>query len=303
MSNASYKFEEHLIKKSRSKDFKNAVEEWVFIKNDEQTPGTIPCICSNNNIKYIYYFFNIINGNMVSVGKNCAKRLGFNVGTGSGKIHPCLKSFLSDYMAIYTNIDDLLNGSEIKMHFIEFVKKNISGPNVNEAYLFVKGLLDFFKKYNHNFPEIQLICDELKTKIDIKEAEVLEQRLAKEKKIQDEKERIRVEQEKIWAEQMKIEEERRIVQEGLRLAEEKRVHIQRLISEQQRIQSLKDIQIETERLVEEARERDRIERANAEEKNIRETQRRKEVAEKARKIHVRMSILSEIREYGKNRKS
>jgi hypothetical protein len=300
MPTASYNFDQELLKRSTSNNIDDARKEWVFLESECQPRGTILCICGNKNIQYIYYFFNAVTGaQMIATGEVCAKKLGLRFERGSGRINVDFKEFLFEYRAIYTNLDDLVYGDLIKHKFLEFVDRRIMlSANLNEAYLFVKGLVDMFHSYNHQFIEIQVKCDELKVKIDEKEAERLE--MERQKEIA----RLKMEEERrIYEENRKIQE-----QEQIRVSQEKRekVRIENEKAEadrekrreliQRRIQrEREEAEYAQQRLIEEARERDRLEREEAERKDVIEYQRRRRVEEERRENERRMSLMREIR--------
>ena len=301
MPTASYNFDQELLKRSRSNNLDQARKEWVYIESEQQPRGTILCICGNRNIQYIYYFFNAITrAQMIATGKVCAEKLGLTFERGSGRMNIDFKEFLFEYRAIYTNLDDLVYGDLIKHKFLEFVDRRIMlAANLNEAYLFVKGLVEMFHSYNHPFIEIQVKCDELKIKIDEKEAERLEMERQKEitrLKMQEER--------RIYEENRKIQE-----QEMIRVSQEKREKVrieneklqadrekQRAITERRMQRERQQAEYEQQRLIEEGRERDRLEREESERRNVVEYARRKIVEEKRRKNEIRKSHMREIRE-------
>ena len=296
MPEPKYNFDMNLLERSISKDIDPAKKEWVDIGKDTQPFGSIICICGNKNIKNVHYFFNTQSGKMIATGKQCAKKLGLKLGQGSGRIIPAFAEFLIEYRAEYTTLENLVYTDNIRIKFIEFIKKRIgSTSNLNEAYNFTKFFVDMFNSHNCKFTELEVICNELKLKIGEKEAERLEQEKIREAD--------RLERDKI--------------REAERLEREKQAEVYRLekiVKEKEERKQYKTISLHKVRI------KDHIactidedvlikDKKNSEEKSqlelaekIRQIeeeneQKNREKHERRRKNNIRMELMREIREF------
>lgn len=196
MSKAQYNFEKNLLENSASDCIKKALGEWDAIGRETHKDEKLICICGNKNVIHFHYFFNTETGKMIVAGRNCATKFGLNLGYGSGRLNPILKDFLFDYRAIYTTLNNLVYTDEIRIKFIEFVKRRIGAiSNLNEAFCLVKNLVDKFQSNNCSFAELEAICDELKIKVEQEEIKRIQEEEAKRLR-QQQQEAERIEQAK-----------------------------------------------------------------------------------------------------------
>jgi len=203
MSKAQYNFEKNLLENSASDCIKEAIGEWDAIGRETHKDEKLICICGNKNVIHFHYFFNTETGKMIVAGRNCATKFGLNLGYGSGRLNPILKDFLFDYRAIYTTLNNLVYTDEIRIKFIEFVKRRIGAiSNLNEAFCLVKNLVDKFQSNNCSFAELEAIRDELKIKVEQEEI----------KRIQEEEAK-RLRQQQQEAERLKQQEANRLIQQ------------------------------------------------------------------------------------------
>ena len=299
MPNASYKFDENLLKRSRSDHIDTARSEWAYVTGEKQKVGLMICICGNKNVQNFHYFFNIVTGGeMIATGEQCAKKLGLRIGQGSGRMNPVFREFLIDYRAEYTTLNDLVYTGEIKRKFIEFIERRIrSAPNLNEAYTLVKGLVDMFHSHNCRFPGLETICNDLKTKIDEEEIERLEAERKEEAERLEQEEINRVKQEertKAYNELRERNEIKRREREAEKAIEEQKRKEIRL---QREIRLRKQAEEQEEERLRLAEESKRLEKEEYERTHKEECARLKKVEEMRKKTQIRMDIMREIREW------
>jgi len=192
MAEPKYRFQENLTKLSVEKtDFKKAIGEWQHVDKIKLKRGEHLCICSNKNVMYFHLFFNIKNSNMIYTGKECAKHLGLIIGQG-GRINADFRQFIIMNPAIYTSLNDLMYSYNVRIKYIEIIRKQIeSMPDLYKAFKRIQDLVNIFKSHNYTFVELESLCESILEKIQKKE---LEEREALERLAALERERIYREQ-------------------------------------------------------------------------------------------------------------
>jgi hypothetical protein len=273
--NSTYKFDEHLVRLSKSETPDEARKEWEFLKQVtiSQVSERLTCICGNRNVKYFWIFFNIHNGNLISTGSECAKKLGLKQGQGFHIMNSNLRDFLINYQGIYTSISEILYSDEVRRVFMDFIRKRVdSSKTLMEGYNIVNPLVDKFKAYSCRFVELESLLDEIQTKITEEENKRIEQGK------KDEQIRINKRQKRYL-----LEEKQR---EMMREARERRERRDREYRE-----------LEEQRNRELAEEAARLEREEDERKNKEKYQRIREAEQKRIKVQRKMALMREIREY------
>ena len=68
-----HKFIINIKQLSESQDDNEVAKEWEYYKNETLATVSGKCIC-NHKVKYVYYYVNILNGNIIQVGDICRKK-------------------------------------------------------------------------------------------------------------------------------------------------------------------------------------------------------------------------------------
>lgn len=64
-----------VIEFSSSKDWQNAVSEWILIDTEEDEFAESKCICGKENIRYLHRIKNVTNDNeLFPIGSSCIKK-------------------------------------------------------------------------------------------------------------------------------------------------------------------------------------------------------------------------------------
>ena len=72
---ASYKFENNLLKLSKIQNINSALNEWVFVCNEQREIQNITCICQKK-LKKVFYMYNKSTMKTIVVGGSCVKKFG-----------------------------------------------------------------------------------------------------------------------------------------------------------------------------------------------------------------------------------
>ena len=103
-------FDINIKKVSESKNLDILISEWVkyepMFDTEQEIKGK--CIC-NRYIKYINYFYNKINGNIIMVGDTCKIKLRLKNTSENEDDNKYVKMIFSKCKGIYKNINDIMN--------------------------------------------------------------------------------------------------------------------------------------------------------------------------------------------------
>lgn len=266
---AKYKFDQHLLELSRSKNIECAAKEWLFVEKDKRK-GSL-CICQHK-IESINYMYNSYTKYLIIVGDGCFKKFGLSKKPID---NPLLREVFQDILMTkgeYEIIDDILEYTKhIQMQLIqriqnEYVKHKNDMVNLAKILDNIKDLLE---KYDLNY--LHVLYEEI-------QKHMMNEKIKKEEKRTEEERRIRAEMERINNMKKRQEEERRFRAEMEKRHEEER----RFCAEMERISNMKKseeerrVQAEIERINDKKKkeEEERIARENAERKEEEENAKR-----------------------------
>jgi DNA polymerase elongation subunit (family B) len=134
----SHKFDDNLLKVSQSKSMPEAKQEWIYLGNEKCNSGDQTCLCTNHNIKTVYYFGNKFDNTIIRTGGSCKTKLLPGV---NDKTKPTLKD-LDDFWksrisgsAIYDK--DFVIREYLIKSFTEYIAMKIDNakniPDLNEC--------------------------------------------------------------------------------------------------------------------------------------------------------------------------
>ena len=164
--NAEYKFKTNLINASCSEKYEDAIKEWEIICEKNNCDGV--CICQHK-LKNVIYMINIMNKNIIMVGRACYKKFKLQINEMSNVI---LKDILKNSLmkGEYTIIDNIITYcNSVKEQLIKHFQKkieNIEKKSQPQQYLtnILNDINNLIQKYNLEYlKDIHiLISDKLK---------------------------------------------------------------------------------------------------------------------------------------------
>jgi len=175
--NAVYKFNNNLLKLSNDKNIDNALMEWQYICNDEKTDQFGLCICQHK-IKNIYFMYNKITKNTISVGIDCYKKFGFNK---NNKINNyILKSVYKKFLkkGEYEFIDNIIN-------YVKNIEKELIKCIIRKYKKICQLYTDFIKIYK--LKNLISTIDNLINEYDIEYLVNIYNKIKKEEKLENDK--------------------------------------------------------------------------------------------------------------------
>jgi hypothetical protein len=201
-----HKFITNIKQLSESQDDNEVSKEWEYYKDETLATVSGKCIC-NHKVKYVYYYVNILNGNIIQVGDVCRKKY---IELEDVERHSMIyiKDALMDIKDVgkYGNITDVLEyENDIRTKVMQKIIKDIDTENtiskLDKVLEDVKCLADIILGTN----SMSIFLKENIKKINDKKQSILEEeRIKKEKELEDE--RIKKKQMKIIENQKKEKE-------------------------------------------------------------------------------------------------
>ena len=174
---AVYKFNENLLKLSRSKNIEDAKKEWVIICEDKREEKTGLCICQNK-IKNIVFIYNIHTKYVIMVGSTCKQKfMKDNNKLTKSIFKKILKKFLRN--GDYVCINDIIKYAKyVKKELLEYFEYKINNHTIDiilELEKEIKDIIDNYKlDYLDNiYDEIVEIKEEYKNNDILKYNEIL----------------------------------------------------------------------------------------------------------------------------------
>jgi hypothetical protein len=150
MTEAIYKFDEHLLKLSRSKDIEIAKKEWLTINSEKSTEWLL-CICQHK-IKKVVCMYNKYTQAMINVGVICFKKMKMRPkAIGNILLQELIKEIMEE--KIYGIINDIDEYSEyIKFNFTHKIRNMYKNEtNIDTLVEKKKQIQDLIHNYECNF--------------------------------------------------------------------------------------------------------------------------------------------------------
>ena len=221
MTELKYKFDENLLKVSKSKDLETAKKEWREICTEKRDKKTGLCICQHT-LMNIIYIYNIYTKCTISIGTGCCKK--FNL-QRKGIDNNILKNVLSKMITKgeYKIIDNILQYTKnIQSELIAYITKEYQENATDLEYL--KSINDAIENLitAYDLKDLQAIYEKIINTI-LKEEQINAEKKRAEreqkrkelvkKRMEEEQKRKELEQKRVEEEQKRKEEEKERIEE------------------------------------------------------------------------------------------
>ena len=147
-----HKFKDNIQLLSKSKELNEITKEWVFLRKEVLLDKTGICICCHK-IKYVYYYLNIFNGNIIQIGKNCMNKY-INLEIKENNTMKYIRVLRdNNILGKYKNISDLLEyEKDIRENIMSKIIKDINESNtileLDSIFLELTKLLNLMQSNN-----------------------------------------------------------------------------------------------------------------------------------------------------------